>query len=163
MYSRNENFGFGGSLVRPEAAGYGCLYFVNQMLETKGMKSKGKTVAISGFGNVAWGAALKATRMGAKGEAALSELVVYIYDEAGLDDEKIAYMLELRASNNDVIAPYAKKFKAEFIPGKKPLGTQGGCCACLCHPKRIKQILRIFKNLLGNGMTCVGEVYRIWV
>ncbi|HNZ80694.1 MAG: NADP-specific glutamate dehydrogenase [Bacteroidales bacterium] len=147
--------GFGGSLVRPEATGYGCLYFVNQMLETKGMSIEGKTVAISGFGNVAWGAALKATRMGAK-VVTLSGPDGYIYDEAGLDDEKIAYMLELRASNNDVIAPYAKKFKAEFIPGKKPWERKVDVALPCATQNELN--LEDAKNLLGNGVTCVGEV-----
>ena len=84
---------FGGSLVRPEATGYGGLYFVREMLADKGIDIRGKRVAISGFGNVAWGAAQKATQMGAK-VVTISGPDGYIYDEDGLDEEKIAYMLE---------------------------------------------------------------------
>jgi len=110
---------WGGSLIRPEATGFGGVYFVEHMLKTRGISIKGKTVSVSGFGNVAWGAALKATELGAK-VIALSGPDGVVIDEAGMTEEKIAYMLELRASNNDVVAPYATKFPgAKFIAGKK--------------------------------------------
>ncbi len=115
MYKRlvNEHNGtftgkglsFGGSRIRPEATGFGALYFVQSILKEKGEDIAGKTVAISGFGNVAWGAALKATELGAK-VVTISGPDGYIYDPAGLDAEKIDYMLELRASGNDIVAPY---------------------------------------------------------
>lgn len=111
---------YGGSLIRPEATGFGAVYFLRQMLETAGDNIAGKTISISGFGNVAWGAALKATELGAK-VVTISGPDGYIYDPAGLNAEKIAYMLELRASNNDVVAPYEKKFAGStFHAGKKP-------------------------------------------
>ena len=111
---------FGGSLIRPEATGFGALYFVQSMLAQKGDNIKGKTVAISGFGNVAWGAALKATELGAK-VVTISGPDGYVYDPEGLNDEKINYMLELRASGNDVVEPYVEKFpEAKFFAGKKP-------------------------------------------
>jgi glutamate dehydrogenase (NADP+) len=111
---------YGGSLIRPEATGFGAVYFLVRMLSDMKQEIKGKTVAISGFGNVAWGAALKATELGAK-VVTISGPDGYIYDPAGLDAEKIEYMLELRASNNDVVAPYAKKFAGStFHAGKKP-------------------------------------------
>lgn len=111
---------WGGSKIRPEATGFGALYFVNQMMQTHGLDIKGKTVAISGFGNVAWGAAKKATELGAK-VITISGPDGYIYDPAGLDAEKIAYMLELRASGNDICSPYAEEFAgSEFYVGKKP-------------------------------------------
>ena len=91
---------WGGSILRPEATGYGALYFVHHMLDTHGLDIKGKTVALSGFGNVAWGAAKKATELGAK-VITISGPDGYIYDPAGLDAEKIDYLLELRASGND--------------------------------------------------------------
>ena len=90
---------FGGSLIRPEATGFGGLYFVKHMLDKKGIDIKGKTVAISGFGNVAWGAATKATQLGAK-VVTISGPDGYIYDPDGISGEKIDYMLELRASGN---------------------------------------------------------------
>ena len=111
---------WGGSILRPEATGYGALYFVNQMLTEHGLDIKGKTVALSGFGNVAWGAAKKATELGAK-VITISGPDGYIYDPAGLDAEKIEYMLELRASGNDVCQPYEEEFDgATFFEGKKP-------------------------------------------
>ena len=111
---------WGGSKIRPEATGFGALYFVNQMMQTHGLDIKGKTVAISGFGNVAWGAAKKATELGAK-VITISGPDGYIYDPAGLDEEKIAYMLELRASGNDICSPYAEEFAgSEFYADKKP-------------------------------------------
>ena len=130
MYKRlvNEHNGtftgkglsFGGSRIRPEATGFGALYFVQSVLKEKSEDIAGKTVAISGFGNVAWGAALKATELGAK-VVTISGPDGYIYDPAGLDAEKIDFMLELRASGNDIVAPYAEKFAgSEFFAGRKP-------------------------------------------
>ena len=111
---------WGGSILRPEATGYGALYFVHQMLEEHGLDIKGKTIALSGLGNVAWGAAKKATELGAK-VITISGPDGYIYDPAGLDAEKIEFMLELRASGNDVCQPYEEEFDgATFFAGKKP-------------------------------------------
>ncbi len=112
---------FGGSLIRPEATGFGAVYFVQHMLHEKdpNLSLEGKTVAISGFGNVAWGAATKATQLGAR-VVAISGPDGVIYNPEGMTKEKLDYMLELRASNNDVVAPFAQKFPdATFIPGKK--------------------------------------------
>src|SRR6056297_3062722 len=115
---RNEHTGvftgkgrnWGGSLIRPEATGFGNVYFANEMLKTKGETFEGKTVAVSGFGNVAWGAAQKASELGAK-VVTISGPDGYIYDPDGIStEEKFNYMLELRASNNDVVAPYAEEF-----------------------------------------------------
>jgi len=111
---------WGGSILRPEATGYGALYFVNQMMQTHGLDIKGKTVALSGFGNVAWGAAKKATELGAK-VITISGPDGYIYDPQGLDAEKIDYLLELRASGNDICQPYADQFPGStFYADKKP-------------------------------------------
>ena len=110
---------FGGSLVRPEATGYGTVYFAQYMLEKLGQDIKGKSVALSGFGNVAWGAAQKLVQLGAK-VVAISGPDGYIYDEKGMTQEGVDYMLELRASNNDVVEPYAAKFGAKFVKGRKP-------------------------------------------
>lgn len=111
---------WGGSLIRPEATGYGAVYFVQHMLHELGQDIKGKVIAISGFGNVAWGAAKKATQLGAK-VVTLSGPDGYIYDEAGLNEEKIAYMLQLRASGRDIVAPYADKFPGSvYTAGHKP-------------------------------------------
>ena len=111
---------WGGSILRPEATGYGALYFVHQMMETHGLDIKGKTVAISGFGNVAWGAAKKATELGAK-VITLSGPDGYIYDPEGISGEKIEYMLDLRNSGNDVCEPYVEKYPgSQFFKGRKP-------------------------------------------
>ena len=111
---------YGGSILRPEATGYGALYFVHHMLDTRGIDINGKTIALSGFGNVAWGAVKKATQLGAK-VITISGPDGYIYDPDGISGEKIDYLLELRNSGNDICQPYAEKFPgATFFEGKKP-------------------------------------------
>jgi glutamate dehydrogenase (NADP+) len=110
---------FGGSLIRPEATGFGAVYFVREMLKEKNDTLKGKTVALSGFGNVAWGAALKATQLGAK-VVTISGPDGYVYDPEGISGNKIDYLLQLRASNQDIVEPYAEKYGIEFFPGKRP-------------------------------------------
>lgn len=111
---------FGGSRIRPEATGFGALYFVQNILARKGDTLEGKTVAISGFGNVAWGAALKANELGAK-VVTISGPDGYIYDPEGISGEKINTMLELRATGEDIVAPYAEKHPSgQFFPNKKP-------------------------------------------
>ena len=147
---------WGGSLIRPEATGFGAIYFVEEMLKVKGDNLKGKTVAISGFGNVAWGAALKATELGAK-VITISGPDGYIYDEAGISGEKIDYMLELRSSNNDIVAPYAEKFKgSKFFAGKRPWEVK---CDIAC-PCATQNELRgeDAKQLVENGTMLVAEV-----
>ncbi|MDR2292966.1 MAG: NADP-specific glutamate dehydrogenase [Prevotellaceae bacterium] len=115
-----KGLNWGGSLVRAEATGFGAVYFVQHMLNKINQNLNGKTIALSGFGNVAWGAALKATELGAK-VITISGPDGYIYDEAGLNVEKIDYLLDLRASGRDIVEPYAEKFAgAKFIAGKKP-------------------------------------------
>ena len=126
------------------------------MLATKNDTIKGKTVAISGFGNVAWGAASKATELGAK-VVTISGPDGYIYDEAGISGEKIDYMLELRSSNNDVVAPYAEKFKgSKFFAGKRPWEVK---CDIAC-PCATQNELRgeDAKQLVDNGTMLVAEV-----
>jgi len=115
-----KGLSFGGSLIRPEATGFGVVYFAEQMLATKNMDLKDKIVAVSGFGNVAWGAITKANQLGAK-VVTISGPDGYIYDPEGISGKKIDYLLRLRATNNDVVAPYAEQFpEATFYPGKKP-------------------------------------------
>ena len=147
---------YGGSLVRPEATGFGGLYFVNEMLNTHGKDIKGKTVAISGFGNVAWGAATKATQLGAK-VVTISGPDGYIYDPAGISGEKIDYMLELRASGNDICAPYADEFPgSQFFPGKKPWEVK--CDIALPCATQNELNGEDAKQLIANGVQCVGEI-----
>ena len=111
---------WGGSLIRPEATGFGGIYFAQEMLATKNETFKGKTISISGFGNVAWGAALKATELGGK-VVTISGPDGYIYDPEGISGKKIDYLLELRASNQDIVKPYSYVFEGvEFHEGKRP-------------------------------------------
>lgn len=147
---------YGGSLVRSEATGFGAIYFVKQMLAKAGDLLAGKVIAISGFGNVAWGAALKALQEGAK-VVTISGPDGYIYDEVGLDEEKIAYMLELRASNNDVVAPFADRFLgARFIAGRKPWEVKVDIAMPCATQNELDG--EDAAQLLANGVQYVAEV-----
>jgi len=150
-----KGLNWGGSLVRPEATGFGNVYFAKEMLATKGESFKGKTVAISGFGNVAWGAVTKATELGAK-VVTISGPDGYIYDADGISGEKINFMLDLRASNNDVVAPYADKFKgAKFFAGKRPWEQKVDIALpCATQNELNKQDAEM---LVKNGVICVSE------
>jgi glutamate dehydrogenase (NADP+) len=118
-----KGLNWGGSLIRPEATGFGVVYFTQEMMQVKGESLAGKRVAISGFGNVAWGAALKATELGAK-VVTLSGPDGFILDEGGVTGERIDYMLELRSSAQDRVKPYADKFKVPFFEGKRAWGVK---------------------------------------
>ena len=147
---------FGGSILRPEATGFGALYFVHQMLETHGIDIKGKTVAISGFGNVAWGAATKATELGAK-VITISGPDGYIYDPEGVvTEEKINYMLEMRASGRNKVQDYADKFGVQFFPGEKPFGVK----ADIVMPAATQNDVRMeeAKKMVANGLKYYIEV-----
>ncbi|MBQ8210339.1 MAG: NADP-specific glutamate dehydrogenase [Clostridia bacterium] len=119
-----KGISYGGSLIRPEATGYGATYYAVEMLKHFGEDIKGKTFALSGFGNVAWGAAKKITELGGK-VVTISGPDGYVYDADGIStDEKIAYMLEMRASGRDRVQDYADKFGAKFVAGMKPWGEK---------------------------------------
>jgi len=118
---------WGGSIMRPEATGFGVVYFAQEMLKTKNDSLEGKKVALSGFGNVAWGAAIKAGELGAK-VVTLSGPDGYIYDPDGITGEKIDFMLEMRASRKDKVKDYADKFGVEFFAGKKPWEVPADVC-----------------------------------
>ena len=145
---------WGGSLVRPEATGFGIVYFAQEMLATKNETLEGKTVAVSGFGNVAWGVVKKVTELGGK-VVTISGPDGYIYDEEGFNEEKIDYMLELRASNHDIVAPYAEEFGAKFIAGKRPWEQK----VDIAMPCAIQNELNEddAKHLVENGVFCVTE------
>ncbi len=115
---------YGGSLIRPEATGFGATYYAVEMLKHFGEEIKGKTVALSGFGNVAWGAAKKIAELGGKA-VTVSGPDGYVYDPDGIvTEEKISYLLEMRASGRDKVQDYADKFGVEFFPGQKPWGVK---------------------------------------
>ena len=150
-----KGLNWGGSLIRPEATGFGVVYFTNEMLSTIGESVKGKNIAISGFGNVAWGVALKAAELGAK-VITISGPDGYIYDKNGVSGEKIDYMIELRASNNDVVAPYAQKFpEAEFHAGKRPWEVK--CDIAIPCATQNELNADDAQMLVNNGCSCVCE------
>jgi glutamate dehydrogenase (NADP+) len=150
-----KGLNWGGSLVRPEATGYGNVYFAQEMLKTKGTDFKGKTVCISGFGNVAWGAALKVTELGGK-VVTISGPDGYVYDPDGISGEKISYMLELRASNQDIVKPYTYEFPtAQFVQGKRPWEVK--CDIALPCATQNELGKEDALMLVKNGCICVSE------
>ncbi len=147
---------YGGSRIRPEATGYGAIYFVNHLLATHGQDIKGKRIALSGFGNVAWGAAKKATELGAK-VITISGPDGYVYDPAGLDAEKIEYMLELRASGNDVCQPYVDEFDgATFFEGKRPWEQEADIYLPCATQNELNG--EDADHILAHNPICVAEV-----
>ncbi len=119
-----KGLAYGGSLVRPEATGYGAIYYTNEVLKHENDEIEGKTFAVSGFGNVAWGAIKKIAELGGI-PVTLSGPDGYVYDKDGIiTEEKINYLLEMRASGRDKAQDYADKFGAEFFPGQKPWGVK---------------------------------------
>ena len=115
---------YGGSLIRPEATGFGAVYYADEMLQSFGDTIKGKTFVVSGFGNVAWGTVKKIAELGGK-VVTISGPDGYIYDEEGITtDEKINFMLAMRASGHDMVKDYADKFGVPYFPGQKPWGVK---------------------------------------
>jgi glutamate dehydrogenase (NADP+) len=149
-----KGINWGGSLVRPEATGFGATYFAEEMLKTRGLSFDGKRVAISGFGNVAWGAALKVTQLGGK-VVTLSGPDGFINDENGVSGEKINYMLKLRASAQDAIEPYSKEFMVPFYPGKRPWSVKVDVAMPCATQNELHG--EDAKELVKNGCICVAE------
>ncbi len=146
---------WGGSLIRPEATGFGNVYFAKEMLATKDESFKDKIVAVSGFGNVAWGAVQKATELGGK-VVTLSGPDGYIYDPEGLSGEKIDFMLELRATNDDVVKPYADRFpEADFHAGKRPWEVKVDIALPCATQNELNE--EDAEMLIKNGCFCVSE------
>ena len=146
---------WGGSLIRPEATGYGAVYFAQNMLETKGDSFKGKTVAISGSGNVAQYASEKATELGAK-VVSLSDSSGYIYDEDGIDAEKLAFIMELKNVRRARIHEYVTKYpSAKFFKGERPWGVK--CDIALPCATQNELNGEEANTLINNGCVCVSE------
>lgn len=150
-----KGLSYGGSLIRPEATGYGATYYAVEMLKHFGEEIKGKTFALSGFGNVSWGAAQKITQLGGK-VLTISGPDGYIYDENGLDQEKINYMLEMRASGRDKVQDYADKFNVPFYAGKKPWDVKVDIAMPCATQNEIG--MEEAKQIVANGIKYLVEV-----
>ena len=147
---------FGGSLIRPEATGYGAVYYTVEMLKSFGDDIKDKTIAVSGFGNVAWGTVKKATELGAK-VVTISGQDGYVYDPDGIStDEKIEYMLEMRASGHDMVKDYADKFGVEYFPGKRPWEQKVDIVMPCATQNEVN--LDNAKDIIANGVKYYVEV-----
>lgn len=152
-----KSYGWGGSLIRPEATGFGAIYYVERMVKEKNDKMEGKKIALSGFGNVAWGAAIKATELGAQvvalsGPDGVCEII------GGMTPEMIDYMLEMRASNHNKVQEMADKFpaKAKFTAGKKSWSIKCDiACPCAFQNEMSEEDA---KELIANGVKYVAEV-----
>jgi glutamate dehydrogenase (NADP+) len=149
-----KGINWGGSLVRPEATGFGVAYFAKEMLKTRNTSFDRKIVAVSGFGNVAWGAVRKVTELGGK-VVTISGPDGYVYDPDGIKGEKIDYMLKLRASNKDIVEDYAKEFKVKFVAGKRPWEVK--CDVALPCATQNELDADNAKELVKNGCMCVCE------
>ena len=150
-----KGISYGGSYVRPEATGYGAVYYCNEVLKGCGDDIKGKTFAISGFGNVAWGAVLKVNHLGGK-VLTISGPDGYVYDKDGITAEKAAYMLEMRASGRDMVQDYADKFGAEFHKGEKPWGVKVDVIMPCATQNEVQ--LEDAKKIVANGVKYYIEV-----
>ena len=149
-----KGINWGGSLIRPEATGYGVVYFAQEMLKTKGMTFDGATVAVSGFGNVAWGVVEKVTELGGK-VITLSGPDGFIHDKEGISGEKIHYMLKMRASARDAVKDYADKFNVPFYAGKRPWSVPVNV-ALPCATQNELDTADA-RELIKNGCKCVCE------
>ncbi|MBE0649328.1 MAG: NADP-specific glutamate dehydrogenase [Bacteroidales bacterium] len=145
---------WGGSLIRPEATGYGATYFADEMLATRGSSFKGKTVVISGSGNVAQYATEKVTQLGGK-VVTLSDSSGYIYDPKGIDAEKLAYVLRLKNIKRGRIKEYAEKYKVEYIEGKRPWDVKCDVAMPCATQNEINE--EEAKTLVSNGCIVVSE------
>ena len=147
---------YGGSLIRPEATGYGAVYYTVEMLNYFGDSIKGKTIAISGFGNVAWGTVKKATELGAK-VVTISGPDGYVYDPDGIcTPEKIDFMLEMRASCRNRVEDYADKFDVEFFPKQKPWGVKADILMPCATQNEVD--MKEAEMMVANGLKYYVEV-----
>ncbi|SKC55208.1 NADP-specific glutamate dehydrogenase [Maledivibacter halophilus] len=149
-----KGLSYGGSLIRPEATGFGVAYFCQEILKHENDTFEGKTVAVSGFGNVAWGACQKVSELGGK-VVTLSGPDGYIYDPDGVTGEKIDYLVEMRASGRDKVQDYADKYGVEFFPGEKPWGVKVDIIMPCATQNDIH--LEHAKQIVANGIKYVCE------
>jgi glutamate dehydrogenase (NADP+) len=149
-----KGINWGGSLIRPEATGYGTVYFAQNMLATKSQDFNNKVVAISGSGNVAQYACEKATQLGAK-VVTLSDSSGYIYDKDGIDAEKLRFVMELKNVKRGRIKEYAEKFNCEFIEGQRPWSVD--CDIALPCATQNELNGEEAKTLIANGCICISE------
>ncbi|HQF81614.1 MAG TPA: NADP-specific glutamate dehydrogenase [Candidatus Syntrophosphaera thermopropionivorans] len=150
-----KGINWGGSLIRPEATGFGIVYFTEEVLNTIGETIKGKRVAVSGFGNVAWGAVQKVNDLGGK-VVTLSGPDGYIYDEDGVSGEKIDFMVTMRNSNRDLVQDYADKYpSAKFFPGKHPWEVPVDVAIPCATQNELNE--QDAMNLINNKCICVVE------
>ncbi|MHB8337055.1 MAG: NADP-specific glutamate dehydrogenase [Ignavibacteriaceae bacterium] len=149
-----KGLNWGGSLIRPEATGFGAVYFAHEMLKTKGMEIEGKTFAVSGFGNVAWGVIQKINQLGGR-VVTISGPDGFVYDKFGVKGEKVDFLLQMRASANDRVQEYADKFKVEFYPNKRPWSVKVDVAMPCATQNEI--FVDDAKELLKNGCQCVCE------
>lgn len=147
---------YGGSLIRPEATGYGAVYYTVEMLEYFGDSIKGKTFAVSGFGNVAWGTIKKVNELGGK-VITISGPDGYVYDKDGIStDEKVNYLLEMRASCRNKVQDYADKFGVPFYPGEKPWGVKADIMMPCATQNEVD--MAEAKQMVANGIKYYVEV-----
>lgn len=140
---------FGGSLIRPEATGFGAVYYLCEMLRHEGDSIEGKTIAISGYGNVAWGVAVKAAQLGAK-VVTLAGSNGYVHDPDGVNTpEKQEFMLKMRAGGRGQLAEYARKFGVEFYPGERPWSVKADVCIPCATQNEFS--LENAKQIVANG------------
>ena len=150
-----KGINWGGSLIRPEATGFGIVYFTEEVLNTIGETIKGKRVAVSGFGNVAWGAVQKVNDLGGK-VVTISGPDGYIYDEDGISGEKIDFMVTMRNSNRDLVQDYADKYpSAKFFPGKHPWEVPVDVAMPCATQNELNE--QDAMNLINNKCICVVE------
>lgn len=146
---------WGGSILRPEATGFGAVYFAQHMLHRIGKDIEGQTISVSGFGNVAWGAITKINELGGK-VVTISGPDGYVYDPEGIKDDKVDYLLLLRATNNDVVEPYAAEFGATFVPNKTPWEVPVDLAMPCATENEVS--LNDAKNLVNAGCKMFTEV-----
>lgn len=151
-----KGLSYGGSLIRPEATGYGAIYYANEVFAHDGESVKGKTFAVSGFGNVAWGAVKKIAELGGKA-ITISGPDGYVYDPDGITtEEKINYMLELRASGKNIVEPYAEKFGVKFFKGEKPWGVKADVMLPCATQNEVR--MEDAEKIVANGVKYYIEV-----